>query len=41
MVSACSSLFRMSPFMLADGSPADVRSINKIELERAVSIFRN
>lgn len=36
MVSACSKLVQdVPPFMLADGSPADVRSINKIGLERA------
>lgn len=36
MVSACSKLVQdVPPFMLADGSPAEVRSINKIALERA------
>ncbi len=36
MVSACSKLVQdVPPFMLADGSPADVRSINKVGLERA------
>jgi UDP-N-acetylglucosamine acyltransferase len=36
MVSACSKLVQdVPPFMLADGSPAEVRSINKVGLERA------
>ncbi len=36
MVSACSKLVQdVPPFMLADGAPADVRSINKVGLERA------
>ena len=36
MVSACSKLVQdVPPFMLADGSPAEVRSINKLALERA------
>ena len=36
MVSACSKLVQDVPsFMLADGSPAEVRSINKVALERA------
>ena len=36
MVSACSKLVQdVPPFMLADGSPADVRAINKVGLERA------
>ena len=36
MVSACSKLVQdVPPFMLADGSPAAVRSINKIGLERS------
>ena len=36
MVSACSKLVQdVPPFMLADGSPAEVRSINKVALERA------
>jgi UDP-N-acetylglucosamine acyltransferase len=35
MVSACSKLVQdVPPYMLADGSPAEVRSINKIGLER-------
>jgi len=35
MVSACSKLVQdVPPFMLADGSPAEVRSINKIGMER-------
>jgi len=35
MVSACSKLVQdVPPFMLVDGSPAEVRSINKIGLER-------
>ena len=51
MVAACSKLVQdVPPFMLADGSPAEVRSINKIGMERnqfskkeievAKSIFR-
>lgn len=36
MVSACSKLVQdVPPFMLADGSPAEVRSINKVGMERA------
>jgi len=36
MVSACSKLVQdVPPFMLADGSPAEVRSINKVGLERS------
>ena len=36
MVSACSKLVQdVPPFMLADGSPAEVRAINKIGLERS------
>lgn len=36
MVSACSKLVQdVPPFMLADGFPAEVRSINKIGMERA------
>jgi len=36
MVSACSKLVQdVAPFMLADGSPAETRSINKVGLERA------
>jgi UDP-N-acetylglucosamine acyltransferase len=36
MVSACSKLVQdVAPFMLADGSPAEVRSINKVGMERA------
>ena len=36
MVSACSKLVQdVPPFMLADGSPAEVRSINKVGLDRA------
>jgi len=36
MISACSKLVQdVPPFMLADGSPAEVRAINKIGLERA------
>ncbi len=36
MVSACSKLVQdVAPFMLADGAPAEVRSINKIGMERA------
>lgn len=36
MISACSKLVQdVPPFMLADGSPAEVRSINKVGLERA------
>ena len=35
MVSACSKLVQdVAPFMLADGSPAEVRSINKVGMER-------
>ena len=35
MVSACSKLVQdVPPFMLADGSPAEVRSINKVGMER-------
>ena len=35
MVSACSKLVQdVAPFMLADGSPAEVRSINKVCMER-------
>ncbi len=36
MLSACSKLVQdIPPYMLADGSPAEVRSINKVALERA------
>ena len=36
MVSACSKLVQdVAPFMLADGSPAEVRSINKVGIDRA------
>lgn len=36
MVSACSKLVQdVAPFMLADGAPAEVRSINKVGMERA------
>lgn len=36
MVSACAKLVQdVPPFMLADGSPAEVRSINKVGMERA------
>lgn len=36
MVSACSKLVQdVPPFMLADGSPAEIRSINKVGMERA------
>ena len=36
MVSACSKLVQdAAPFMLADGAPAEVRSINKVGMERA------
>ena len=36
MVSACSKLVQdVPPFMLADGSPAEVRSINKVGMTRA------
>ena len=36
MVSACSKLVQdVPPFMLADGSPAEVRSINKVGMERS------
>ncbi len=36
MVAACSKLVQdVPPFMLADGSPAEVRSINKVGMERA------
>jgi UDP-N-acetylglucosamine acyltransferase len=36
MISACSKVVQdIPPFMLADGSPADVRTINKIGLERS------
>ncbi len=36
MVSACSKLVQdVAPFMLADGSPAEVRSINKLGMTRA------
>tara|TARA_A100001015_G_scaffold178733_2_gene198689 strand:- start:273 stop:1052 length:780 start_codon:yes stop_codon:yes gene_type:complete len=36
MISACSKLVQdVPPFMLADGFPAEVRSINKIGMERA------
>ena len=35
MISACSKLVQdVPPFMLADGSPAEVRSINKVGMER-------
>ena len=35
MVSACSKLVQdVPPYMLADGFPAEVRSINKIGMER-------
>ena len=35
MVSACSKLVQdVPPYMLADGSPAEVRSINKVGMER-------
>ena len=35
MVSACSKLVQdVPPFMLADGSPAEVRSINKVGMDR-------
>ena len=34
MLSACSKLVQdIPPYMLADGSPAEVRSINKVALE--------
>jgi UDP-N-acetylglucosamine acyltransferase len=36
MVSACSKLVQdVPPFMLADGSPAEIRSINKVGMERS------
>ena len=36
MVAACSKLVQdVPPFMLADGSPAEVRSINKVGMERS------
>ena len=36
MLSACSKLVQdVPPYMLADGSPAEVRSINKVAMERA------
>ena len=36
MVSACSKLVQgVAPFMLADGAPAEVRSINKVGMDRA------
>lgn len=36
MVSACSKLVQdVAPYMLADGSPAEVRSINKVGMERS------
>ncbi len=36
MVSACAKLVQdVPPFMLADGAPAEVRSINKVGMERA------
>lgn len=36
MIAACSKVVQdIPPFMLADGSPADVRTINKIGLERS------
>ena len=36
MVAACAKLVQdVPPFMLADGSPAEVRSINKVGMERA------
>jgi len=36
MLSACSKLVQdVPPYMLADGAPAEVRSINKIAMERA------
>jgi len=36
MISACSKLVQdVPPFMLADGSPAEVRSINKVGMERS------
>jgi UDP-N-acetylglucosamine acyltransferase len=35
MVSACSKLVQdVPPYMLADGSPAEVRSINKVGMDR-------
>ena len=35
MISACSKLVQdVPPFMLADGSPAEVRSINKVGMDR-------
>ena len=35
MISACSKPVQdVPPFMLADGSPAEVRSINKVGMER-------
>jgi UDP-N-acetylglucosamine acyltransferase len=35
MVSACSKLVQdVPPYMLADGSPAEIRSINKVGMER-------
>ena len=35
MVSACSKLVQdVPPYMLADGFPAEVRSINKVGMER-------
>ena len=36
MVAACSKLVQdVPPFMLADGSPAEVRAVNKVGMERA------
>jgi UDP-N-acetylglucosamine acyltransferase len=36
MLSACSKLVQdVPPYMLADGSPAEVRSINKVAMDRA------
>ena len=36
MLSACSKLVQDTPpYMLADGSPAEVRSINKVAMDRA------